>query len=183
MTALEDSVTEFAPMMQGRVSDEMFIVWERASMIAGHAGPTVLPFHPRGSLEADTSARPEVWADGQQVAELAENLKTCADAVADAAPNRRRSAAPVTGVAGLAGTARTIDGSTAMAPAAPALRGFTEAEVMGDADPAEEMQAMRKRAGSEVGAADLTPLAADDRFQRSLATCSARSFWFRAGPM
>ena len=94
MTALKDTVAELAPMMQGTVAYDTFLVSEGASVIAGHAGETMLSLFPEGSLEGVTYAKPDIWSDWQDFAALAENLKTYADALSVAAPNGLEPAPP-----------------------------------------------------------------------------------------
>ena len=52
MTAMRDTVAELAPMMQGAVPYDAFIVSEGAAVIASHAGETMLSLFPEGSLKA-----------------------------------------------------------------------------------------------------------------------------------
>jgi cytochrome c556 len=182
MTAMKDSVVQLAPMMQGTVPYDAFIVAEGASVIASHGGQTMLSLFPEGSLEGVNYAKPEIWTEWQQFSALAEDLKTYADALAEAAPNGLEPAAPVSGaMAGMDGT----DGSMTMAmsapPAADAERSFTVAELMGYAETVPEVQVTRGLADPGALEPDLTLLAADDLFSRISTTCSSCHAQFRAG--
>ena len=169
MTAMRDTVAELAPMMQGTVPYDTFIVSEGASVIAGHAGETMLSLFPEGSLEGVTYARPEIWSDWQDFAALAEELKTYADALAVAAPNGLEPALPPPGdMAGMDHSAM------AMTPAPQGDEGFTIAELMGYGERPPEVQVAR-------GTSDPATLAADDLFTRISATCSSCHSQFRAG--
>ena len=102
MTAMRDAVAEMAPMMQGAVPYDAFIVSEGASLIASHAGETMLSLFPEGSLEGVTYAKPEIWANWQDFSALAEELKTYADALSESAPNGLDpAAAPLDDMAGM----------------------------------------------------------------------------------
>lgn len=176
MTALKDTVAELAPMMQGTVPYDAFIVSEGASVIAGHAGETMLSLFPEGSLEGVTYARPEIWSDWQDFAALAEELKTYADALAVAAPNGLEPALPPPGdMAGMDHSAM------AMTPAPQVDEGFTIAELMGYGERTQEVQVARGTSDPATLAFDLTTLAADDLFTRISATCSSCHSQFRAG--
>ncbi len=138
MTAMRDTVAELAPMMQGTIPYDTFIVSEGASVIAGHAGETMLSLFPEGSLEGVTYARPEIWSDWQDFAALAEELKTYADALAVAAPNGLDPALPPPGdMAGMDHSAM------AMTPAPQVDEGFTIAELMGYGERTQEVQVAR----------------------------------------
>lgn len=174
MTAMRDTVAELAPMMQGTVPYDTFIVSEGASVIAGHAGETMLSLFPEGSLEGATYAKPEIWSDWQDFAALAEELKTYADALAVAAPNGLEPA-PSDDMAG-------IDNATmAMTPEPEAEESFTVAELMGYGERTPEVQVSRGTSDPAALAFDLTTLAADDLFTRISATCSSCHSQFRAG--
>ena len=174
MTAMRDTVAELAPMMQGTVPYDTFIVSEGASVIAGHAGETMLSLFPEGSLEGVTYAKPEIWSDWQDFAALAEELKTYADALAVAAPNGLEPA-PSGGMAGM-------DHSTMATAAEPeADESFTVAELMGYGERTPEVQVSRGTSDPATLALDLTTLAADDLFTRISATCSSCHSQFRAG--
>lgn len=176
MTAMRDTVAELAPMMQGTVPYDTFIVSEGASVIAGHAGETMLSLFPEGSLEGVTYARPEIWSDWQDFAALAEELKTYADALAVAAPNGLEPALPPPGdMAGMDHSAM------AMTPAPQVDEGFTIAELMGYGERTQEVQVARGTSDAATLAFDLTTLAADDLFTRISATCSSCHSQYRAG--
>ena len=176
MTALRDTVAELAPMMQGTVPYDPFIVSEGASVIAGHAGETMLSLFPEDSLEGVTYARPEIWSDWQDFAGLAEELKSYADALAVAAPNGLAPALPPAGdVAGMDHSAMTVAAEPESDP------GFSVAELMGYGDNAPEIQMVRGTSDPATLAFDLTALAADDLFTRISGTCSSCHAKFRAG--
>lgn len=176
MTAMRDTVAELAPMMQGTIPYDTFIVSEGASVIAGHAGETMLSLFPEGSLEGATYARPEIWSDWQDFAALAEELKTYADALAVAAPNGLEPALPPPGdMAGMDHSAM------AMTPAPQVNEGFTIAELMGYGERPPEVQVSRGTSDPATLAFDLTTLAADDLFTRISGTCSSCHSQFRAG--
>ena len=176
MTTRRDTVAELAPMMPGTGPYDTFIVSEGASVIAGHAGETMLSLFPEGSLEGVTYARPEIWSDWQDFAALAEELKTYADALAVAAPNGLEPALPPPGdMAGMDHSAM------AMTPAPQVDEGFTIAELMGYGERTQEVQVARGTSDPATLAFDLTTLAADDLFTRISATCSSCHSQYRAG--
>lgn len=175
MTAMRDTVAELAPMMQGAVPYDTFIVSEGASVLAGHAGDTMLSLFPEGSLEGVTYAKPEIWSDWQKFAALAEELKTYSDALALAAPNGLEPAMPPGDMAGM------DHSGMAMTPEQEADRGFTVAELMGYGEKVEESVVARGTLDPATLAIDLTTLAADDLFTRISATCSSCHSQFRAG--
>lgn len=176
MTALKDTVAELAPMIQGAVPYDTFIVSEGASVIASHAGETMLSLFPDGSLEGKTFAKPEIWSDWQKFATLAEELKAYADALALAAPNGLEPAPPPPDdMAGMAGM------DMAMPETSEQVEGFTVAELMGYGEKPEAVMATRGTANPADLAVDLTALAADDLFARISATCSSCHAQFRAG--
>ncbi|PJF10267.1 cytochrome c [Pseudorhodobacter sp. MZDSW-24AT] len=176
MTAMRDTVAELAPMMQGTIPYDTFIVSEGASVIAGHAGETMLSLFPEGSLEGVTYAKPEIWSDWQDFAALAEELKTYADALAVAAPNGLEPALPpADDMAGMDHSAMT------MTPAPEVKKGFTVAELMGYGERIPELQVTRGTSNPATLEFDLTTLAADDLFTRISGTCSSCHSQFRAG--
>lgn len=176
MSAMKDTVAELAPMMQGTVPYDTFAVSEGASVIAGHAGQTMLSLFPEGSLEGVTYAKPEIWAEWQQFAALAEELKTYADALAEAAPNGLQPAAPVSG-----DMAAMDHSGMNMSAASEKDRSFTVAELMGYAETSSEVQVARSTIDPAALEPDLTMLAADDLFTRISATCSSCHAQYRAG--
>lgn len=176
MTAMKETVAELAPMMQGAVPYDTFIVSEGASVIASHAGETMLSLFPEGSLEGVTYAKPEIWAKWQQFAALAEELETYADALAEAAPNGLQPATPASG--DMAGMDHS---GMIMSPASEEERGFTVAELMGYAEASRDVSVARSNIDPASLELDLTALAADDLFKRISATCSSCHAQYRAG--
>ncbi len=176
MTAMKDTVAELAPMMQGAVPYDALIVSEGASVIASHAGETMLALFPEGSLEGVTYAKPEIWSAWREFAATAEELRTYADALSEAAPNGLEPSAPLIG--NMAGMDHS---GMPMSPAAEEVQDFTVAELMGYAKKAEKTQVLRATADPATLSADLTTLAADDLFTRISATCSSCHAQFRAG--
>lgn len=175
MTAMRDTMAQLAPMMQGTVPYDTFLVSEGASVMASHAGNTMLSLFPEGSLQGVTYAKPEIWSDWQKFAALAEELKTYADALAVAAPNGLEPAPPSGDMAGM------DHSGVAMAPAPEADRGFTVAELMGYGERAPENLVARGTSDPATLAVDLTAFAADDLFRRVSATCSSCHAQFRTG--
>ena len=175
MTAMRDTVAELAPMMQGTIPYDTFIVSEDASVIAGHAGETMLSLFPGDSLDGVTYAKPEIWSQWQDFAALAEEFKTYADALAVAAPNGVEPAPPPGDMAGMDHSA------IAMAPDPEADRGFTVAELMGYGERELETPVARSTSDPSMLVFDLTTLAVDDLFTRISATCSSCHAQFRAG--
>lgn len=175
MTALRDTVAALAPMMQGTVPYDTFIVSEGAGVIASHAGETMLSLFPEGSLEGKTYAKPEIWADWQEFATLAEELKTYADALNVAAPNGLEPQAAPDAMAGMDHSAMTMD------PAPEADVGFSVAELMGYGEKVPASLVSRSAAAPATLALDLTTLAADDLFNKISTTCSSCHSQFRAG--
>ena len=176
MTAMRDTIAELAPMMQGTVPYDTFIVSEGASVIASHAGGTMLSLFPENSLEGVTYAKPEIWADWQQFAALSEELKVYADALAEAAPNGLEPAiSPAGEMAGMDHSGMDMTGTPQPA------QGFTVAELMGYGADSEKIAVTRGTSDPTILELDLTTLAADDLFNRISATCSSCHAQFRAG--
>ncbi|MES2667811.1 MAG: cytochrome c [Pseudomonadota bacterium] len=171
MAAMRDTVAELAPMMQGAVPYDAFIVSEGAAVIASHAGNTMLSLFPDGSLEGVTYAKPEIWSNWQEFTTLAAEMKLYADALAEAAPNGLEPApAPAAEMAGMA-----------MPPAVEVARGPTVAELMGYAERAPDSPVSRGQADPGSVAPTLASLAADDLFNRISGTCSSCHAQFRTG--
>ena len=161
-------------MMQGTVPYDTFIVSEGASVIAGHAGETMLSLFPEGSLVGVTYAKPEIWSNWQDFAALAEELKTYADALAMAASNGLEpTPPPPSDMAGMDHSAMAMDSEPD--------QGFSVAELMGYGDKIPEIQVARGTSAPATLAVDLTTLAADDLFNRISATCSSCHARYRAG--
>ena len=176
MTAMRDTVAELAPMMQGAVQYDAFIVSEGASVIAAHAGETMLSLFPEGSLEGVTYAKPEIWSNWQDFAALAEDMKLYAVALNDAAPNGLEAASePPADMAGM------DHAGMAMPPAAETNRGFSVAELMGYDEKTVESPVSRGPADPASLTLTLSSLAADDLFTRISGTCSSCHAQFRAG--
>lgn len=176
MTAMRDTVAELAPMMQGAVPYDAFIVSEGAAVIAGHAGETMLSLFPEGSLEGVTYAKPEIWSNWQDFAALAEEMRVYADALSEAAPNGLEPAsAPPADMAEMDHTAM------AMPPAEETNLGFSVAELMGYAEKTADSPVSRGLADPASLALTLSSLAADDLFTRISGTCSSCHSQFRAG--
>ncbi|MES2913509.1 MAG: cytochrome c [Pseudomonadota bacterium] len=176
MTALKDTVAELAPMMQGVVLYDTYIVSEGTSVIASHAGETVLSLFPKNSLEGVTYAKPENWSNWQSFAALADELKTCAEALAEAAPN------------GLEPVAPSSDDMAGMSPSDMVMpepstqsEGFTVAELMGYVERPDAVAVARGTFNPAELAVDLTALSVDDLFTRISATCSFCHAQFHAG--
>lgn len=176
MTAMRDTVAELAPMMQGAVPYDAFIVSEGAAVIAGHAGETMLSLFPEGSLEGVTYAKPEIWSNWQDFAALAEEMRVYADALSEAAPNGLEPAsAPPADMAEMDHT------GMAMPPAEETNLGFSVAELMGYAEKTADSPVSRGLADPASLALTLSSLAADDLFTRISGTCSSCHSQFRAG--
>ncbi len=176
MTAMRDTVAELAPMMQGAVPYDAFIVSEGAAVIAGHAGETMLSLFPEGSLEGVTYAKPEIWSNWQDFAALAEEMRVYADALSEAAPNGLEPASALP--ADMAGMDHT---GMAMPPAEETNLGFSVAELMGYGEKTADSPVSRGQADPASLALTLSNLAADDLFTRISGTCSSCHSQFRAG--
>lgn len=176
MTAMRDTVAELAPMMQGAVPYDAFIVSEGAAVIAGHAGETMLSLFPEGSLEGVTYAKPEIWSNWQDFAALAEEMRVYADALSEAAPNGLEPASALP--ADMAGMDHT---GMAMPPAEETNLGFSVAELMGYREKTADSPVSRGLADPASLALTLSSLAADDLFTRISGTCSSCHSQFRAG--
>ena len=176
MTAMRDTVAELAPMMQGAVPYDAFIVSEGAAVIAGHAGETMLSLFPEGSLEGVTYAKPEIWSNWQDFAALAEEMRVYADALSEAAPNGLEPASALP--ADMAGMDHT---GMAMPPAEETNLGFSVAELMGYGEKTADSPVSRGLAYPASLALTLSSLAADDLFTRISGTCSSCHSQFRAG--
>jgi cytochrome c556 len=176
MTAMRDTIADLAPVMQGTVPYDTFIVSEGASVIASHAGETMLSLFPENSLEGVTYAKPEIWSDWQKFAALSEELKAYADALAEAAPNGLEPARPPAGeMAGMDHSGMDMTGTSQP------MQRFTIAELMGYGAASEEVALTRGASNPTVLELDLTTLAADDLFNRISATCSSCHAQYRAG--
>lgn len=176
MTAMRDTVAELAPMMQGTVPYDAFIVSEGASVIAGHAGETMLSLFPEGSIEGVTYARPEIWSNWQDFAILAGEMKLYADALSEAAANGLEPASPPpAGMAGMDPAAMAMPAATEADP------GYSVAELMGYGEKTAEKPVSRDQADPASLALSLSSLAADDLFARISETCSSCHAQFRAG--
>lgn len=176
MTAMRDTVAELAPMMQGAVPYDAFIVSEGAAVIAGHAGETMLSLFPEGSLEGVTYAKPEIWSNWQDFAALAEEMRVYADALSEAATNGLEPAsAPPADMAGMDHT------GMAMPPAEETNLGYSVAELMGYGEKTADSPVSRELADPASLALTLSSLAADDLFTRISGTCSSCHSQFRAG--
>lgn len=176
MTAMRDTVAELAPIMQGAVPYDAFIVSEGASVIASHAGKTMLSLFPEGSLEGVTYAKPEIWSDWQDFATLAEEMKLYAEALSEAAPNGLEpTSAPPANMAGM------DHAGMAMPPVAETNRGFSVAELMGYGEKTVKSSVSRGQTNPTSPALTLSSLAADDLFTRISGTCSSCHARFRAG--
>lgn len=176
MTAMRDTVAELAPMMQGAVPYDAFIVSEGASVIASHAGEKMLSLFPQGSLEGVTFAKPDIWSNWQDFRGLAQEMKRYADALSEAAANGlEQASAPAADMTGMdhTGTVMPSDAKTNL--------GFSVAELMGYGNTAPEIQVARSMSDPGALAVDLTTLAADELFTRISATCSSCHSQFRAG--
>jgi cytochrome c556 len=176
MTAMRDTVAELAPMMQGAVPYDAFIVSEGAAVIAGHAGETMLSLFPEGSLEGVTYAKPEIWSNWQDFAALAEEMRVYADALSEAAPNGLEPASALP--ADMAGMDHT---GMAMPPAEETNLGFSVAELMGYGEKTADSPVSPGLADPASLALTLSSLAADDLFTRISGTCSSCHSQFRAG--
>ena len=176
MTAMRDIVAELAPMMQGAVPYDAFVVSEGASVIADHAGETMLSLFPEGSLEGVTFAKPEIWANWQDFASLAEEMKLYADALSEAASNGPDAASPpLADMAGMDHSAMT------KAPVVETSRSLSVAELMGYAETSTEISVSRGLADPTSLPMTLSSLSVDDLFVRIGETCSSCHAQFRAG--
>ena len=176
MTAVRDTMAELAPMMQGAVPYNSFIVSEGAAVIARHAGETMLSLFPEGSLEGVTYAKPEIWLKWEDFAALAEEMKVYADALSEAAPNGFEPASvPHAAMAGMDHTAMPRP------PGEETNLGFSVAELMGYGEKTADSPVSPGLADPASLALTLSSLAADDLFTRISGTCSSCHSQFRAG--
>lgn len=176
MTAMRDTVAELAPMMQGAVPYDAFIVSEGAAVIASHAGETLLSLFPKDSLEGVTYAKPEIWSNWQDFAALAEEMKLYADALSVAAPNGLEPASAPSG-----DMARMDHSGMVMPPAEETGLRLSVAELMGYAEKTADSLVTRGQIEPTSLALTLSSLAADDLFTRISGTCSSCHAQFRAG--
>ncbi|TYB90047.1 cytochrome c [Oceaniovalibus sp. ACAM 378] len=176
MTAMRDIVSELAPMMQGTVPYNAFVVSDGGAVIAGHAGDTMMALFPEGSLEGVTYAKPEIWVKWRDFSAMAQELRVYAEALSKAAPNGLQPATPPPNA-----MADMVHSGMAMATTPPAEKSFTVAELMGYGGPADTASFARATINSATLEVDLASLAADDLFQRITATCSSCHAQFRAG--
>ena len=86
MTAMRDVMRDLAPIIQGAVPYDALAVSEAGYVIASHSGDTMRALFPEGSLDGVTYAKPEIWADWQEFASLAEDLRRYGEALSSAAP-------------------------------------------------------------------------------------------------
>ena len=76
------------PMMKGEADYDAAAVHEGAQTLASHSGETLVNWFPEGSGDvADSAAKPEIWTQPEEFADIAEQLHEYAmalDAAADA---------------------------------------------------------------------------------------------------
>ena len=87
MTAMRDLIRDLTPMMQGTVPYDPIQVSEAGYVIASHAGETMRTLFPNGSLVGVTYAKPNIWAEWNDFAALADELRDYSEALMTAAPN------------------------------------------------------------------------------------------------
>ena len=78
METVGAAMKTLAPMFRGKSPYDPAKVRAAARTIRDHGGEALLRMFPEGSLDAPTTARPEIWTDWESFAALANRLATVA---------------------------------------------------------------------------------------------------------
>ena len=103
MKMLGDAVKQLTAMFAGQAPYDAGKVRDLALVVKDHGGSTMTTLFPEGSVQPPSEAKPEIWADWQTFAALADQLETFGTGLAAAADNPRGSMSGGTGMMGQQG--------------------------------------------------------------------------------
>jgi len=75
MSAMRDVMRDLAPIIQGAAPYDALAISEGGYLIAAHSGETMRALFPENSLSGVTYAKPNIWAEWQEFAALADDLR------------------------------------------------------------------------------------------------------------
>ncbi|WP_170394389.1 c-type cytochrome [Ruegeria arenilitoris] len=87
MGVMKEAMKVLTPMMRGQVDYDTAVVRDRSEDISRHAGEALTKLFPKGSLDAPSEAKPEIWQDWEAFSTLADQLRVMADGLAEASEN------------------------------------------------------------------------------------------------
>ncbi|GAB5373767.1 MAG: cytochrome c [Acuticoccus sp.] len=87
MMAIGDANKALRAMFAGEAPYDAAAVAENAETIRAHSGEAIISLFPEGSLDGPTEAKPEIWEDWDEFANLANRLEHVAEGLARAAGN------------------------------------------------------------------------------------------------
>ena len=114
MSAMGDAIKALTPMMRGQVVYDANKVRREADAMIGHAGNQMTRLFPEGSGGGVSKSLPSIWADWEEFAALAEQLKNASEGLRLSADNglAAKGANDSAGMMGGAGSAMMGGGST-----------------------------------------------------------------------
>lgn len=107
MTEIGRNVKIVAQMLKGETPYDLQAVAGAGREISAHAGNAMTRLFPEGSLERPTEATAEIWADWAAFSRLAEQLKTSAVSLEQAAERGAAREAVAAAFGQVAGTCKT----------------------------------------------------------------------------
>jgi cytochrome c556 len=162
MMAMGDAVEAVTPMMRGEEAFDAERLREAARTFAAHSGEEITSRFPEGSTEAPSEAKDEIWEDWDRFAALAEQLKTSAEGLEQAAGN------------GLSGAGGHMSGESMMGDAG-SMMGDTGSMMGGGSSMMGGSTAM----GSGMSAEHIAQMPADAAFEMTTQVCSTCHTRFR----
>ncbi len=103
MGVMKEAMKVLTPMMRGQVEYDAAVVRERSEDISRHAGGALTRLFPKGSLDAPSEAKSEIWQDWEAFSALADQLRVMADGLAEASENGLMMAGEMPAVSGMMG--------------------------------------------------------------------------------
>lgn len=177
MTALRDVMRDLTPMMQGAAPYDAVAVSEAGYVIASHSGEAMQKLFPTDSLMGVTYAKPDIWSDWQEFANLSEELRTYAEALSSAASAGLQAPESVPMMMD-----DTATETTQTAPTPESLRAQQVANLMGFTPPEIEVGVTRRMSTDTFMAQPVQQMGGtEDIFAQISGTCSACHAKFRTG--
>jgi len=181
MSAMRDVMKDLAPMMQGQVPYNEWVVQDAATLLQSHAGDNLARLFPEEPVPKSSYAKPEIWSDWARFEALSAELRIYAEGLNTAAVNGLDVPAPT------AEPALPTDAMAGMAKETTPMKmpptAFSVEELMGlvtRSDKPTITMAAPTANGQSTGI-DFAGMAANDVFERIGQTCASCHSLYRKG--
>ncbi|MBG6145767.1 cytochrome c [Roseibium album] len=87
MSALGKAIKSLSAMMRGETAYDAAAVRKNAEVLQSHSGEALTKLFPEGSIKGPSEAKPEIWSNWQEFADISGQLELFATALGEAADN------------------------------------------------------------------------------------------------